>query len=181
MRCLLKLEFQLLTRLMNIIRTWKPIDSNDTRIVWDRGSEFWEMLGDTIRHFSVVERTQSSSDIIETVQLLEDDLPIPLEAIRNTVKGWSITEVVSEGKDSEEKIHEGKGTDEPWTSLSQWIPPNALYQPSLHHQAFLELQSIEGKQQQQKRPLPLPLPLQKQTQKQKQPQKEKRPMFIQEN
>jgi hypothetical protein len=26
-----------------------------------------------------------------------------------------------------------------WLSLSQWIPPNALFQPSLHHQAILEL------------------------------------------
>ena len=29
-----------------------------------------------------------------------------------------------------------------WLSLSQWIPPNALFQPSLHHQAILELSDI---------------------------------------
>ena len=29
-----------------------------------------------------------------------------------------------------------------WSSLSQWIPPSALYQPSLHHQAVLELSDI---------------------------------------
>jgi len=26
-----------------------------------------------------------------------------------------------------------------WSSLSQWIPPTALYQPSLHHQAVLDM------------------------------------------
>ena len=31
-----------------------------------------------------------------------------------------------------------------WSSLSQWIPPNALFQPSLHHQAFLELSGTQG-------------------------------------
>jgi hypothetical protein len=49
-----------------------------------------------------------------------------------------------------------------WESLSQWIPPSALFQASLHHQAFLELSDIsppaypslktprhEGKKQQQ--------------------------------
>jgi len=29
-----------------------------------------------------------------------------------------------------------------WSSLSEWIPPNALFQPSLHHQASLELSDI---------------------------------------
>ena len=32
-----------------------------------------------------------------------------------------------------------------WSALSQWIPPNALYQPSLHHQAFLELSGTQEK------------------------------------
>ena len=48
-----------------------------------------------------------------------------------------------------------------WTSLSQWIPPTALYQPSLHHQAVLELSDktvhihISPKQNTRK-PRPLP-------------------------
>ena len=32
-----------------------------------------------------------------------------------------------------------------WSSLSQWIPPSALFQPSLHHQVFLELSDIPVK------------------------------------
>ena len=32
-----------------------------------------------------------------------------------------------------------------WSALSQWIPPNALFQPSLHHQAFLELSGTQEK------------------------------------
>jgi len=34
--------------------------------------------------------------------------------------------------------------NELWSSLSQWIPPNALFQPSLHHQAFLESSGTQG-------------------------------------
>jgi hypothetical protein len=33
--------------------------------------------------------------------------------------------------------------NELWSSLSQWIPHSALYQPSLHHQAFLESSGIQ--------------------------------------
>lgn len=29
-----------------------------------------------------------------------------------------------------------------WSSLSQWIPQHALFQPSLHHQAYLELSEL---------------------------------------
>ena len=32
-----------------------------------------------------------------------------------------------------------------WSALSQWIPANALFQPSLHHQAFLELSGTQEK------------------------------------
>jgi len=32
-----------------------------------------------------------------------------------------------------------------WSALSQWIPENALFQPSLHHQAFLELSGTQEK------------------------------------
>ena len=33
---------------------------------------------------------------------------------------------------------------EPWYSLSQWIPPYALYQPSLNYQSSFELSHIQG-------------------------------------
>ena len=33
---------------------------------------------------------------------------------------------------------------ESWSSLSQWIPPKALFQPSLHHQAALELSGTQA-------------------------------------
>ena len=33
---------------------------------------------------------------------------------------------------------------EPWYSLSQWIPPYALYQPSLNYQSLFELSHIQG-------------------------------------
>ena len=33
--------------------------------------------------------------------------------------------------------------NEIWSSLSQWIPSSALFQPSLHHQAFLESSGIQ--------------------------------------
>jgi len=32
-----------------------------------------------------------------------------------------------------------------WASLSQWIPPSALFQPSLHAQAFLELSGTQDR------------------------------------
>jgi hypothetical protein len=50
------------------------------------------------------------------------------------------------------KSQEGLSVQQPynaptelWSALSQWIPPNALFQPSLHHQAFLELSGTQEK------------------------------------
>jgi hypothetical protein len=49
------------------------------------------------------------------------------------------SELVSEFVEGEPSQFAVSLPTELWLSLSQWIPPNALFQPSLHHQAILEL------------------------------------------
>ena len=234
---------------MSIVRIWKICKelSHTNWIIWDRGDEMWELRGDVLRHFEVLERCHSIDNVItERLRLLRESA-IPLEAIRHSIQGWKVDESVvhslpqvklvlpltssplstptpsprtndlragaqlagqSDGSDkkgaflrknllnsgskpganeakeakeaneaNEAKEANGKGIQlvaseslleeksrpvtplqsaqetqeeefsqlfynhptEHWSSLSQWIPPHALFQPSLHHQATLEL------------------------------------------
>ena len=45
----------------------------------------------------------------------------------------------SEDSSSETCSSAAQDPNQLWSSLSQWIPPTALYQPSLHHQAVLDM------------------------------------------
>jgi hypothetical protein len=220
-----------------VLRIWK--ESKDSLpsnwIIWDRGDEMWELRGDVLRHFEVLERSSSNNVITELLRPLRESA-IPLEAIRQSVQGWQVDEGVPTAQPSpqvkpvlpltssplstpnpsprkngplkareqgekkqanatgvgatgvgasgakatgdkvsgtkvaeksnlqsvllplEEKSRHEKPSQatqemqeeessqhvynhptELWSSLSQWIPQHALFQPSLHHQATLEL------------------------------------------
>lgn len=232
-----------------ISRIWKSTPKGDSTavngnwVIWDRGDELWELKGDVLRHFGVIERTTMNNIITERLKLLRESA-IPLEAIRHTIRDWDVSESLeqvtsvaaaaqtlsplampappstssplstpslsprSKGPYSEEKLPRSKlppassgkktiaqampATEEAsttrvnsvplpcqqegkeqssqmktppekllqqaqglegeessqysyippmefWSSLSQWIPQHALFQPSLHHQASLEL------------------------------------------
>jgi hypothetical protein len=221
---------------MSIVRIWKESKgSKASWTVWDRGDEIWELKGDTLRHFEVLERSSVNNVITERLRLLRESA-IPLEAIRHSVQGWQVDESVAEpqvrpvlpltssplspqvpsprtnvasaplnvlseqgprkkasgkgdtqasgkgdtqasGKGDKKGTHGIRGRQgtaplspfeeislhetpsqtsegtleeessqtfythpmELWSSLSQWIPQHALFQPSLHHQATLEL------------------------------------------
>jgi len=166
----------------NILRVWKSVPNGlnvpngPNWIIWDRGDEIWELKGNQLRHFEVLERNSINNVITERLRILPESA-IPIEAIRHSVHGWEIEEsaqeylknafvetvnkksklqpavCVSEEKTSHEKhlqptpeIQEEESSQhfynhptELWSSLSQWIPQHALFQPSLHHQATLEL------------------------------------------
>lgn len=243
-----------------VLRVWKVLKVlNESKesikknwTIWDRGDEMWELKGDVLRHFEVLDRcystdsTHGNNVITERLRLLPESA-IPLEAIRHSIQGWEIEdsiEAVSVAKSSPQAkpvlpltssqpstpipslrinahllggvqlgglpkkaslpcknlLHAGtkmagstvvssttvalaneQGTQkcvieqekelpseekshpvtplqatqemleeyssqhfynhptELWSSLSQWIPQHALFQPSLHHQATLEL------------------------------------------
>ena len=233
-----------------ISRIWTSIPKggsttvNGNWVIWDRGDELWELKGDVLRHFGVIERTTVNNVITERLKVLRESA-IPLEAIRHTIRDWDVSESLEQGTSSSAPPHklsplakpvlpltssplstpslsprskgpeksprskpqpassvkktviqampvseeisatstanivpvsypqEGKepsqqssemktlpekllqqaqgseGEDssqysyippmEFWSSLSQWIPQHALFQPSLHHQASLEL------------------------------------------
>jgi hypothetical protein len=57
-------------------------------------------------------------------------------------------DVYSQPLNTQEELSSQESYNAPtelWSALSQWIPPNALFQPSLHHQAFLELSGTQEK------------------------------------
>jgi len=122
-------------------RTWTPTPTVDAWKVWDLGNEMWELKNDTLSHIRIESRIINEDNLEEIVELLQES-PIPLEAIPRMVKGWTVSEVPYKKKHKKrvKDIDEDSSlVRELWSSLSQWIPPNALYQPSLHHQAVLEL------------------------------------------
>jgi hypothetical protein len=77
-------------------------------------------------------------------------LPLPLPQTQPSKKPQQAQSLLNytppENLQSQQTSIEGESSQfsvslptELWLSLSQWIPPNALFQPSLHHQAILEL------------------------------------------
>ena len=236
-----------------VVRTWKKAVDSAPFTLWDRGDELWELKGDILRHFSVIDRSFDANIVTEKLKLLKDS-PIPLEALHQEIQGWEVTESLSSPPGSQPRHHARQIDHEPlppkkkplpphgaspflkqgpaflpdnhedvlqsslphqsshespnytadkeknksstsassvkeeqhmvdvafhspcsaksyhemplplipnlleeqllqhsytlpaelWSSLSQWIPPSALFQPSLHHQAFLELSRTQA-------------------------------------
>lgn len=147
-----------------IERIWKK-DDTSTYLFWDLGNEIWDFDSQgECRHYRMEKRDCISKEPIvikETLRPLPFT-PVPLEAIQKKCFGWNVSckqasakveckkitpEVshhqptksleVSSTEDDSPKIK--TANDEIWVSLSQWIPSYALYQPSLHKQASMEM------------------------------------------
>lgn len=185
------------------LRKWTKSPKSTQFVFYDLGETQWFLQEDgSIKTYKIlsrkVETKEDSLTVVEEVLLLPE-MPVPLEAHQQQVRGWQISDfsqqVMKEGpllplpvpaassplpsqtnqgnkkqqpallqqpsvhQSSSNQTHRAKrspaGSEsgeeqlsqqtvtlptELWLSLSQWIPPNALFQPSLHHQAILELQ-----------------------------------------
>ena len=84
-----------------VLRVWKKskesLHTNWT--IWDRGDEMWELKGDLLRHFEILERRNNDNVITERLRPLRESA-IPLEAIRHSIQGWEVADSV-EGVNSE--------------------------------------------------------------------------------
>lgn len=132
-------------------RVWTPSDSCNSWKQWVSGNEIWELKNDILEHFCITKRILEGKELHEILRPLPET-PVPYEAIflPATGLGWTIT-VIPEVQEKATKINHDQlsvvsdtsfssYTSQPrWTSLSHWIPLHALNQPSLHHQALLEL------------------------------------------
>ena len=105
-------------------------DDKSSIIIWDRGYEFWELEGDVLRHFRLLERRlidqegkkeqenkkdqgslkdQSYPQILEVLEVLNES-PIPLECYRQELQGWRSLPL----KETEEKtVSPSKKEQEP--------------------------------------------------------------------
>ena len=150
---------------MKVQRIWnKSSASNSTSpwIIWDNGNTFWELKDNIINHYQLLSREQiNSNKVIETCLLLgETSVPFHIickRSMNNT--NWTLQEIplIESSKDKKkEKVKEEEKekeeedltytyTPELWSCVSQWIPQNALFQPSLQYLIQMEEQeSNEG-------------------------------------
>jgi hypothetical protein len=132
-------------------RVWIPSDSSDSWKQWTLGNEVWDLKNDVLEHFCIHKRSFEGNELHEILIRLPDT-PVPAEAryLPSAGLGWSVSEVkekIKKPKHDEVSVTSDVSnvsnvrviSQERWTSLSHWIPPSALYQPSLHHEALLEL------------------------------------------
>ena len=130
-------------------RVWIPSDSSDSWKQWTLGNEVWDLKNDILEHFCIHTRNFEGKELHEVLVRLPDT-PVPAEAryLPSAGLGWTVSEVkekrIKKPKHDEASVTSDASnmsnvTQERWTSLSHWIPPSALYQPSLHHEALLEL------------------------------------------
>lgn len=131
-----------------IKRVWISSDSSECWKQWTLGNEVWDLKNDILEHFCIHTRSFEGNELHEVLVRLPDT-PVPAEAryLPSAGLGWTVSEVkekIKKPKHDEVSVTSDASNmsnvpQERWTSLSHWIPPSALYQPSLHHEALLEL------------------------------------------
>ena len=115
-------------------RTWVRSSASKgvPAVIWDGGSEQWELYEDgELRHYRVVQRESLGADRIREVLERLEESAIPAEIFaKHTKKSlqWTI-----EKKDLNcPSTSPSAYTSAVWelSPLSNWIPPNALFQPN---------------------------------------------------
>jgi hypothetical protein len=155
-----------------VLRVWKALNVSKESLhtnwtIWDRGDEMWELKGDVLRHFEILERSNNNNVITERLRPLRESA-IPLEAIRHSIQGWEIEDSI-EGVNSVKPLHQLPSTKPsprvkpvlPLTSSQPSIPTpslrindplKAVLQPDLKRSpvAFLARSQQQQSQQKQK-------------------------------
>jgi hypothetical protein len=136
---------------MKVQRIWNKSSSKSITpwIIWDNGNTFWELKENIINHYQLISREQvNSNKVIETCLLLdESSVPFHILSKRDMNNSyWTLEEIsVIESKEKTIPVQEEEDisytyTPELWSCVSQWIPQNALFQPSLQHLIQMEEQ-----------------------------------------